>query len=114
MGDKQFVRQGADLHMQLTISLLDALTGFNKKVRSRTQRVHLSSGFFRCEFLNLNRELCQIRHLDGHEVLISSSEVTKPGQVDVIKHEGMPLIDDVGYQTIIPYAFQQELMLSSI
>ncbi|GMH33871.1 hypothetical protein BSKO_01705 [Bryopsis sp. KO-2023] len=64
--DKKFSRQGDDLEMNFTISLLDALTGFKT----------------------------EIKHLDGHSVQISSDKITKPGQVDAVKGEGMPLKDD--------------------
>lgn len=59
---KRFVRQGDNLHFSLTISLLEALAGFNKK----------------------------IKHLDGHTVDVIRTEVTKPGQIITIKEEGMP------------------------
>jgi len=59
---KRFVRQGDNLHFSLTISLLEALVGFNKK----------------------------IKHLDGHIVDVVRAEVTKPGQVITIQGEGMP------------------------
>jgi len=60
--DKRFVRQGHDLHMKMTISLLEALVGFSKTVR----------------------------HLDGHEVQVKKDDITKPGEVLVIPEEGMP------------------------
>jgi len=59
---KRFVRKGDDLHYPLTITLLEALVGFSKK----------------------------IKHLDGHLVEIKREEVTKPGQVITIDDEGMP------------------------
>lgn len=94
MGHREFVRQGADLHMQYTISLIDALTGFKKQVSENSCKCTF------CDLVFLMHVLCQIRHLDGHEVEISSSQVTKPGQVDIIKNEGMPLIDDVRSQKL--------------
>jgi len=60
---KKFVRKGDDLHYSLTVSLLEALVGFTKK----------------------------IKHLDGHLVEITRTEVTKPGQILTIQDEGMPL-----------------------
>jgi DnaJ-related protein SCJ1 len=60
---KRFVRKGNDLHYQLTISLLEALVGFSRK----------------------------IKHLDGHSVEINRKDVTKPGQIITIEGEGMPL-----------------------
>jgi len=60
---KKFVRKGDDLHYPLTISLLEALVGFTKK----------------------------IKHLDGHTVEITRTEVTKPGQIITISGEGMPM-----------------------
>lgn len=59
---KRFIRKGDDLHFQLTVSLLEALVGFSKK----------------------------IKHLDGHTVDVIRTEVTKPGQVITITGEGMP------------------------
>jgi DnaJ-related protein SCJ1 len=32
----------------------------------------------------------KIKHLDGHEVVIQRTEITKPGEVIVIQEEGMP------------------------
>jgi len=58
-----FSRNGRDLSMELRISLKQALLGF-----SRT-----------------------IRHLDGHEVLISASNVSTPHQVLTLRGEGMPV-----------------------
>jgi len=60
-----FVRRGNDLHMKTTISLLEALVGFSK----------------------------EIKHLDGHIVTISSSNVVIPGQIMRIENEGMPVHD---------------------
>jgi len=60
---KKFIRKGDDLHFSLTISLLEALVGFSKK----------------------------IKHLDGHSVDIERTEVTKPGQIITISGEGMPV-----------------------
>lgn len=60
---KRFVRKGDDLHFSMTISLLEALVGFSKK----------------------------IKHLDGHTVDVIRTEVTKPGQVITIEGEGMPV-----------------------
>jgi DnaJ-related protein SCJ1 len=59
---KRFERRGNDLHVNMTISLLQALVGFNKS----------------------------FKHLDGHEVTVSREEVTKPGQTISISSEGMP------------------------
>jgi len=47
----RFIRNGNDLHMNFTISLLQALVGFKKS----------------------------FKHLDGHTVVIERHEVTKPG-----------------------------------
>lgn len=60
---KRFTRQGDDLHYSLTVTLLEALVGFSKK----------------------------IKHLDGHLVEIERKEVTKPGQIIIISGEGMPM-----------------------
>jgi len=58
----QFVRDGQDLDTKITISLLEALNGFDR----------------------------HIRHLDGHMVRVSSQGVTPHGHVFNIKGEGMP------------------------
>jgi len=63
---KRFVRQGDNLHMKMTISLLEALVGFTKT----------------------------FKHLDGHEVEVKQDAVTKPGEVIRISGEGMPLHSD--------------------
>eukprot|EP00457_Paulinella_chromatophora_P010927 gb/GEZN01011046.1/.p1 GENE.gb/GEZN01011046.1/~~gb/GEZN01011046.1/.p1 ORF type:complete len:362 (+),score=43.17 gb/GEZN01011046.1/:31-1116(+) len=58
-----FTRDGDDLKMNVHISLLEALTGFSRS----------------------------ITHLDGHLVPISSDSITKPGFVQKVAKEGMPL-----------------------
>jgi len=60
---RRFRRDGNDLHFTMTISLLEALVGFEK----------------------------HITHLDKHKVPIIRTEVTKPGQVIQIPEEGMPI-----------------------
>ncbi|CAB5396469.1 unnamed protein product [Rhizophagus irregularis] len=57
-----FERKGNNLYAEQTISLIDALTGFEKN----------------------------ITHLDGRNVLLKRDEVTQPGFVQTIKNEGMP------------------------
>lgn len=57
-----FKRQGNDLHSILKISLKEALLGFEK------------------EFI----------HLDGHQVKVSRSVVSQPGDVIKVEGEGMP------------------------
>lgn len=59
----RFTRQGNDLYYKTSISLLEALVGFNQT----------------------------IEHLDGHHVVISSDKVTKPGHIHIIENEGMPI-----------------------
>eukprot|EP00877_Chromochloris_zofingiensis_P008641 jgi/Chrzof1/402/Cz01g14160.t1 len=59
-----FKRQGNDLMMNQTISLVDALVGFTR----------------------------EIEHLDGHKVTLSSNEVTRPGDVKKVDHQGMPIL----------------------
>ncbi|KAF9607242.1 hypothetical protein IFM89_033449 [Coptis chinensis] len=59
----RFKREGNDLHMIVTITLVQALVGFEKT----------------------------IKHLDEHLVDISSKGVTKPKEVRKFKGEGMPL-----------------------
>eukprot|EP00897_Mesotaenium_endlicherianum_P006208 jgi/Mesen1/5615/ME000282S04760 len=60
-----FRRDGSDLHVGYSISLVDALTGFERK----------------------------LVHLDGREVEIGTKGVTKPGEVRKIKNEGMPVYE---------------------
>lgn len=62
---KRFARDENDLHMNLTISLVDALVGFHQSVA----------------------------HLDGHTVELGTKGVTRPGEVRKIKGEGMPIYD---------------------
>eukprot|EP01133_Synstelium_polycarpum_P007500 gene7500-8776_t len=60
-----FTRNGNDLRYRMSISLLEALTGFDTT----------------------------IEHLDGHKVRVSRTDVTKPGFVMTIANEGMPLYE---------------------
>ncbi|KAL8139039.1 hypothetical protein V2J09_005040 [Rumex salicifolius] len=59
----RFVREANSLHANVTITLAQALVGFNKT----------------------------IKHLDDHLVEIGSKGITKPKEVSKIKGEGMPL-----------------------
>lgn len=65
---KSFRREGADLWMEKAITLKESLLGFTFKVR----------------------------HLDGKDILISSTkgEIISPGVVKTIKHKGMPFYND--------------------
>lgn len=58
-----FTRDGDDLHVDVHISLMEALLGFERT----------------------------IEHLDGHAVNIERTGVTKPGAKDSIVNEGMPV-----------------------
>ena len=58
-----FTRKGKDLHMQMDITLREALLGFEKTVT----------------------------HLDGHEVVVSQEGVSQPNEVLRIREEGMPV-----------------------
>jgi DnaJ-related protein SCJ1 len=60
--DPIFIREGNDLKMDLRISLIEALAGFEK----------------------------QLKHLDDHLVTVKRTSVTKPHQVIVKSKEGMP------------------------
>ncbi|XP_043722183.1 dnaJ protein ERDJ3B-like [Telopea speciosissima] len=60
---ENFRREGNDLHTTVTITLVQALVGFDKS----------------------------IKHLDEHLVDISSKGITKPKEVRKFKGEGMPL-----------------------
>uniref|UniRef100_A0A0E0KYP2 J domain-containing protein n=1 Tax=Oryza punctata TaxID=4537 RepID=A0A0E0KYP2_ORYPU len=60
---ERFRREGNDLHTTVTISLLQALVGFEKT----------------------------IKHLDNHMVEIGTKGITKPKEVRKFKGEGMPL-----------------------
>ena len=66
--DHSFRRSGCDLHTEITISLREALLGFSRS----------------------------IKHLDGHQVQLTRTNITKPGQVFQIIHEGMGFVDDEG------------------
>lgn len=59
----RFRREGNELHMDMSITLKEALTGFSKT----------------------------ITHLDGHSVVIASDDVVRPGQVMTFEGEGMPV-----------------------
>jgi len=59
---KKFTRDGDNLHMKMQITLVEALVGFTKK----------------------------IKHLDGRDVEITKTDVTKPGEVFMVEEEGMP------------------------
>jgi DnaJ family protein B protein 11 len=58
-----FQRQGDDLHVHFTISLLESLVGFKKT----------------------------LEHLDGHVVTIAKDDVTYCSEVVEIPNEGMPI-----------------------
>ncbi|GIL44654.1 hypothetical protein Vafri_2171 [Volvox africanus] len=61
--DARFERRGNDLLHNFTISLVDALTGFSHT----------------------------LEHLDGHKVALVGTTVTRPGDWQQIKSEGMPV-----------------------
>mmetsp|Transcript_71735 Transcript_71735/g.134158 ORF Transcript_71735/g.134158 Transcript_71735/m.134158 type:complete len:408 (+) Transcript_71735:162-1385(+) len=63
---KKFRRRGNDLHMDMTVTLREALLGWTQT----------------------------IRHIDGHTVEIKSNKVTKDLQIITVRGEGMPLRDD--------------------
>jgi len=77
---KRFTRKGNDLHMQYTISLLQALIGFTKT----------------------------FNHLDGHEVKVERTEITPPGYVLKLSGEGMPVHDspDINGDLYITFVIQ--------
>mmetsp|Transcript_9340 Transcript_9340/g.29156 ORF Transcript_9340/g.29156 Transcript_9340/m.29156 type:complete len:494 (-) Transcript_9340:157-1638(-) len=62
----KFERKGDDLHMNMKVSLREALLGWSQT----------------------------IRHLDGHTLEIGAEGVTRPFQVLKVQGEGMPLRDD--------------------
>jgi DnaJ family protein B protein 11 len=62
----RFRRDGHDLHLRQTVSLVEALVGFRRNVT----------------------------HLDGHQVPIDWQGVTRPGDVRRIAEQGMPLFGD--------------------
>merc|ERR1712218_356266 len=62
----KFDRRGDDLHMNMKVSLREALLGWTQS----------------------------IRHLDGHTIELDTTSVTKPFQVIKVQGEGMPLRDD--------------------
>ena len=59
----RFKREQNDLHTSMTLTMKEALLGFNKS----------------------------IQHMDGRHVTVSSDEPVQPNQVLVIKEEGMPI-----------------------
>ncbi|KAJ8599946.1 hypothetical protein CTAYLR_002820 [Chrysophaeum taylorii] len=59
----RFARKGNDLHMDMVITLKEALLGFSKT----------------------------FDHFDGHSVTVAQSRITKPMEVKRIKGEGMPI-----------------------
>jgi DnaJ-class molecular chaperone len=66
MKHPKFERKGDDLHMNMQVSLREALLGWEQT----------------------------IRHMDGHSIETGTSSVTKPFQVTKVEGEGMPLRDD--------------------
>ncbi|XP_047966372.1 dnaJ protein ERDJ3B [Salvia hispanica] len=83
----RFRREGNDLHTTVTITLVQALVGFEKTVK----------------------------HLDEHLVDISSKGITKPKQVRKFKGEGMPLHFSnkkgdlyVAFEVIFPTSLTEE------
>lgn len=66
MPHKQFERRNDDLYCNVTISLVDALSGFEM----------------------------EIEHLDGHKVKVTRDKITWPGARIRKKGEGMPNYDD--------------------
>lgn len=85
--DSRFRREGNDLHTTVTITLLDALVGFEK----------------------------DIDHLDGHKVAVGSNLVTKPKVVRKFPGEGMPVFEStkkgslfVTFEVIFPSSLTEE------
>ena len=37
--------------------------------------------------------IVQVQHLDGHNVVLKSTGITVPGQVEMMTGQGMPLLD---------------------
>eukprot|EP00002_Diphylleia_rotans_P031247 TRINITY_DN6483_c0_g1_i1.p1 TRINITY_DN6483_c0_g1~~TRINITY_DN6483_c0_g1_i1.p1 ORF type:complete len:376 (+),score=95.25 TRINITY_DN6483_c0_g1_i1:44-1171(+) len=78
----RFERRGNDLRHKMKITLLEALVGFSKK----------------------------IKHLDGREVKIETASIIKPGEVMILRGEGMPIYGNSGsfgdlyidFETIFP------------
>lgn len=75
----EWTRTGNDLRLPLELTLRESLLGFERT----------------------------IKHLDGHTVHISTSSVTRPGQVLSIEGEGMPLKDT-------PSSFGNLYLLASV
>lgn len=88
MKHSRFERRGNDLYTSLNLTLEQALLGFTK----------------------------EIDHLDDHVVTIEKARVTQPGEVEVIKGEGMPWHNEpsrfgdlfVEYKVEIPEEFNEE------
>src|SRR5690606_32935522 len=72
-----FKRQGDDLHMTMDLSLVEALAGFNRHIKT----------------------------LDGRTLNVSSHNVIHPGQQVAYPNEGMPISKRAGHkgQLIIKY-----------
>ena len=77
MKHQRFERKGNDLYTTLTLTLEEALLGFNK----------------------------EIDHLDDHIVTIEKTRVTQPGEIEVIKGEGMPLHNEPSSFGVIAFLF---------
>lgn len=60
---ERFERRGDDLHVNMDITLKEALLGFTK----------------------------ELKHLDGHPVEVSANKVIQPGEVIRIEGQGMPI-----------------------
>lgn len=82
----RFERKGDDLYTNITISLQDALTGFEMS----------------------------IEHLDGHKVHISREKVTWPGARIRKKGEGMPNYDNNNLYGVMYITFDVEFPKSEL
>jgi len=61
--DVPFTRRGDDLHVEYSVTLVEALVGFQR----------------------------ELVHLDGHKVALVREGVTRPGEVQALAGEGMPV-----------------------
>ena len=72
-----FERRGDDLYTNITINLVDALTGF----------------------------VMEIKHLDGHNVKVQRDKITWPGAKIKKKSEGMPNYHDNNAKGVLVITF---------
>ena len=81
MPHKTFTREKNDLKATITITLRQALLGFEK----------------------------ELTHLDGRQLKISRNKITRPGEIEKIKGEGMPVYEYPSDRGDLVITYQVEL-----